>query len=162
MFPFNHSSKKILTYSSCGICWNLTGFCAWDWRCDFWGFCRNIARLWKGILGRCHVCRHSGLNLLLTSLHVLHPPKCSLWSGCAEPTQLLESKGRTLNLRKGGLVKRLDFNLVKTLPFCLSGNTHFFVLFSIWMGTWGQATCLLILFLWLCFHSKCNCVTSLP
>lgn len=54
-FPFNHFSKEILTHSSCGICWNLTGFRAWDPRCDFWGFCKNTARLWKGILGRCYL-----------------------------------------------------------------------------------------------------------
>lgn len=54
-FPFNHFFNEILTHSSCWICWSLTGFCAWDWRCDFWGFCRNIARLWKGILGKCHL-----------------------------------------------------------------------------------------------------------
>lgn len=68
---------------------------------------------WGGVICRCpgRVFGHSGLNLLSTSLHMLHPPKCCLWSGCTEPTQLLEKKGRTLNLREGGLVERLDLNL---------------------------------------------------
>lgn len=65
---------------------------------------------WGCVICRCpgRVFGHSGLNLLSTSLHMLHPPKCCLWSGCThtalgEKRQDFEPQGR--------LVERLDINL---------------------------------------------------
>lgn len=82
------------------------------------------------VICRCpgRVFRHSGLNFLVCATSSKR-----LFMGylCRTHTAL-ESKGRTLDLREGGLLKRLDLNLVK-------GNVHFLECISIlhWGGGAG-------------------------
>lgn len=108
-FPFNHFSEEMFKPSSCGIkCWNLTGRYAWDQRGVFWGFCGNKARLCKGIFReRSFADAQEGFLDIqgLTSLHVLHPPKGSLWDSCAEPTLLWREKAGLWTSGKVGCLK---------------------------------------------------------
>lgn len=107
-FPFNHFSREILTHSSCGICWNLTGFHAWDWRCDFWVFCRNTAGLWRGLLGRYHLQMQEGFLDLqdLTCywlLHVCYIPQNAVYGvAVLNPHGSWREKARLWTLGKVG------------------------------------------------------------